>query len=98
MAFKLRQTYALASSLLLCLAGLVARAQSPVRPAPQEKEDVLRVDTELVQTDVAVFDKSGKFVEGLRPEQFEVKVDGQVVPVSFFERVSRGGPRPAAAG
>ena len=71
----------LLSALLLCpLAG--ARAQT------QEKEDVVRVESELVQTDVMVFDKAGKFVEGLGREQFELKVDGRPVPLAFFERVS----------
>jgi VWFA-related protein len=71
----------LLSAVLLCpLAG--ARAQTP------EKEDVVRVESELVQTDVMVFDKSGKFVEGLTREQFELKVDGRPVPLAFFERVS----------
>jgi VWFA-related protein len=71
----------LLSAVLLCpLAG--ARAQT------QEKEDVVRVETELVQTDVMVFDKSGRFVDGLTREQFELKVDGQPVPLAFFERIS----------
>ncbi len=32
----------------------------------------MRVESELVQTDVMVFDKSGKFVDGLTREQFEL--------------------------
>jgi VWFA-related protein len=78
----------LLSALLLCpLAG----AQT------QEREDVVRVESELVQTDVMVFDKSGKFVEGLAREQFELKVDGRPVPLAFFERVSAPLPRGEAA-
>jgi VWFA-related protein len=79
----------LLSAALLCLAALGA-AQT------QEREDVVRVETELVQTDVMVFDKSGKFVDGLTREQFELKVDGRAVPLAFFERVS-GPPKGAAA-
>jgi VWFA-related protein len=37
-----------------------------------------------------VFDKQGKFVEGLKPEQFQLKVNGQPVPISFFELVTTG--------
>lgn len=71
----------LLSALLLCpVAG--ARAQT------QEKEEVVRVESELVQTDVMVLDKSGKFIDGLTREQFELRVDGQPVPLAFFERVS----------
>ena len=59
----------LASAFLLCpLAG--ARGQTP------EQDDVVRVESELVQTDVMVLDKSGKFVDGLTREQFELRVDG----------------------
>jgi VWFA-related protein len=80
------------SAALLCLAaGAGAQTQ-------EKAEDVVRVETELVQTDVAVFDKSGKFVEGLGREQFELKVDGRPVPLAFFERVSGGLPKGPAVG
>jgi len=64
-------------------------------------EDVLRVSTSLVQTDVSVVDKKGQFAGGLQREQFELKIDGRVQPVLFFERVTAGsageGARIAAA-
>ncbi|HEV2761616.1 MAG TPA: VWA domain-containing protein [Pyrinomonadaceae bacterium] len=78
------------AALLLSLslsAGPPARAQQP--PASQD-EEVVRVETELVQTDVTVFDKQGKFVDGLTADQFELKVDGKPQAVSFFERVVAG--------
>ena len=50
---------------------------------------MIRIETELVHTDVTVTDKSGKFVEGLGREQFQVMVDGRAVPVAFFESVAR---------
>jgi len=37
-----------------------------------------------------VFDRQGRFVDGLKPEQFELRVDGKPVQVSFFERVTAG--------
>jgi len=55
-----------------------------------QDDDVLRVNTELVQTDVMVFDKQGRFIEGLKPEQFALKVDGKPQLISFFERVTSG--------
>jgi VWFA-related protein len=69
--------------------------QTPTTPAPtptpqQNEDEVVRISTDLVQTDVMVFDKSGKFVEGLKPEQFELKVDGRETPVVFFDRVRAG--------
>ena len=58
---------------------------------PQQKsDDVVRVFTELVQTDVMVFDKQGHFVNGLTRDNFEIKIDGQVRPIQFFEKVSAG--------
>jgi len=39
---------------------------------------------------VVVVDKQGKFVEGLKPEQFLLKVDGQPVTPSFVEHVIAG--------
>ncbi|MBD0327585.1 MAG: VWA domain-containing protein, partial [Pyrinomonadaceae bacterium] len=68
---------------------------TPSTQKPQETDDILRINTELVQTDVMVFDKSGRFVDGLKPEQFEVRVDGKPVAVSFVERVTAGSTREA---
>jgi VWFA-related protein len=59
----------------------------------QPQEDVIRVNTELVQTDVMVFDKKGNFVDGLKPEQFALKVDNKPQPIAFFERVGSGNSR-----
>jgi len=56
----------------------------------EQDDEVLRVNTDLVQTDVMVFDKQGRFVEGLKPEQFQLKVDGKILPIEFFDRVVAG--------
>jgi VWFA-related protein len=78
---------------LLC-AGIAAEAVYGQQPAPTPAEtpadDVLRISTELVQTDVMVFDKQGRFIDNLKPEQFELKVDGKPQAISFFERVVAG--------
>lgn len=65
------------------------QSQNP-SPPPQSPDDVIRVSTELVQTDVMVFDKKGRFVDGLRPEQFKLSLDGQERKVSIFERITSG--------
>lgn len=88
----------LSSAILVCfLIASVAFAQTQVKPSPQASPqpgpqdiDVVRVSTELVQTDVMVFDKGGKFVDGLQREQFELKVDGKPQPISLFDRVVSG--------
>ena len=35
-----------------------------------------------------VFDKKGRFVDGLKPEQFALKIDNKAQAISFFERVT----------
>jgi VWFA-related protein len=57
---------------------------------PRPADDVVRITTELVQTGVVVVDKQGRFVDGLKPEDFVLKVDGKAVSPSFFERVMAG--------
>jgi VWFA-related protein len=74
---------------LACALLAVALAQAQTKPAPSpEQDDVIRVNTELVQTDVMVFDKKGKFIDGLTAEQFVLKVDNKPQSISFFERVT----------
>src|SRR5438552_16577785 len=60
-------------------------------PSPQHPtDDVIRVNTELVQTDVTVLDKRGRVVAGLKPEQFELRVDAKPQSLAFFEQVATG--------
>ncbi|HEX6647910.1 MAG TPA: VWA domain-containing protein [Pyrinomonadaceae bacterium] len=78
--------FALISSLLLAPVAFSQEAQKPA-------DDVIRITTELVQTGVVVVDKQGKFVEGLKPEQFLLKVDGQPMTPAFVEHVITGTAR-----
>lgn len=96
---KLTQSFTIRPLLILfCLAALItaasmeARAQEQQRPAAQT-DDVVRINTDLVQTTVTVLDKKGHLVEGLQREQFELRVDGKPEPISFFERVTAGSAR-----
>lgn len=79
-------------TVLGCVILTVASASGQTKPAPQQpgRDDVVRVNTELVQTDVMVFDKQGQFVDGLKAEQFTLKIDNKPQPISFFERVFSG--------
>src|SRR6476646_3777206 len=83
-----RTVAAVGLSLLALAPAVVCQTQTP-SPSPQS-DDVLRINTELVQTDVMVFDKKGSFVTGLKPEQFELTVEGKSQPISFFEQVRAG--------
>ncbi|HEV2883983.1 MAG TPA: VWA domain-containing protein [Pyrinomonadaceae bacterium] len=76
----------------LCLSSVLnAPAQEPNRPdSSQRPDEVIRIDTELVQTEVMVFDRDGRFVNHLKPEQFELKLNGNQQSLSFFERITSG--------
>jgi VWFA-related protein len=78
-----------------CLFLFPATVFSQTKPEPPktepEAQDVIKFDTSLVQTDVTVFDKNGRFVDGLKPEQFLLKIDKTQREISFFERVTAGG-------
>lgn len=68
----------------------------PTQASPQGRaEEVVRVRAELVQTDVTAVDRRGRPVEGLAREQFELKVDGRPVELSFFDGVAAGSPEEA---
>ncbi len=76
--------------LLLCaLVCAPVLSQTP-EGGKQDQTEVLRVFTELVQTDVMVFDKEGHFIDGLKKEDFELRIDGQAKPIDFFERIIAG--------
>lgn len=84
----------LSISVVFCLGLLIISAinitAQQTQPKPSKSDDVVRVNTNLVQTDVMVFDKDGKFVKGLKREDFELRVDGKPRDLSFFEQVQAG--------
>lgn len=64
---------------------LTQDAQSPgIAPS-------FRVSTELVQLDVVVTDPSGRAVDTLRAEDFEIRQDGKRLPVRFAEYLNANG-------
>src|SRR5687768_9405554 len=76
--------------ILICVLALSLNTLGQTGSRPQEQSEVVRVFTDLVQTDVMVFDKQGRFADGLRREDFELRIDGKVKPIEFFERISVG--------
>jgi VWFA-related protein len=85
-----------AAALSLLALGLPVQGQNQTPTPSPQADDVLRINTELVQTDVMVFDRRGHFVDGLRPEQFVLTLNGQAKNVSIFERVTSGSSSEAA--
>jgi VWFA-related protein len=68
-----------------------AQAQTPSATSPPvDDDDVIRVNSELVQSDIMVYDKKGHFVDGLKANQFLLKINGQPRSIPFFERVAAG--------
>jgi VWFA-related protein len=76
--------------------GIIIQAQQPKQTESQNAGDVIKIKTDLVQTEVMVLDKKGRFVEGLKPEQFELAINGAARSVSFFEQVTAGSAKEIA--
>ncbi len=75
------------SHLLFVVVLAASQTSFAQNQTPTQDEAEVRITTNLVQTDVAVFDKDGRFVDNLQQSDFELKVDGTSQPLSFFERV-----------
>lgn len=69
-------------SLLMCCAP---RARGQETPKSQDVEEVVTVKSTLVNIDVTVKDKSGKYVTDLSPEDFTVYENGVRQKVVFFD-------------
>ena len=78
------------ASFLLLFPAIVFSQTKPAEPS-SDSQDVIKFETSLVQTDVMVFDKKGRFVDGLKPEQFQLKINNTSREISFFEAVRSGG-------
>ncbi len=69
--------------------GQTKPEQKP-EPPRSDTDDVIKFETSLVQSDVMVFDKNGRFVDGLKPEQFQLKINNAQREISFFEAIRSG--------
>jgi VWFA-related protein len=54
-------------------------------PSQQQSEYVLRVESDLVLVNVTVRDKSGNFVQGLKPENFTILEDNKAQKIVSFD-------------
>ncbi len=74
--------------LAACAAGLgCVLGSSPLlaqRPPHREEEDTLRLTTELVLVNVTVMDDQGKYVRGLRVEDFSLLQEGTPQRIEHF--------------
>lgn len=74
------------------MAFCVVVAQTPTNPQkPQQEiapEDIIRISTALVQTDVVVTDKKDQVIPDLKLDDFELYENGKKQDVKFMEFVS----------
>jgi Ca-activated chloride channel family protein len=71
----------------LVAALIVINTSTPYQPdshAQDQDDDVIRVSTELVVLNATVIDKNGKFVPGLKPNEFHLFEDGTEQKVVTF--------------
>ncbi|HSD46393.1 MAG TPA: VWA domain-containing protein, partial [Pyrinomonadaceae bacterium] len=67
--------------LIAIVVGSVAVAQQP----PQQSDEVVRVKANLVNIDVIVKDKKGKYIPDLRAEDFTIVENGVAQKIEFFD-------------
>ena len=91
----MRKGFALAIGISFLLSNLIAQTpqQSPQQPPPVPErkvslQDIVRITTELVQTDVVVTDKNEQIIPDLKLADFEVFENGKRQDLQFMEFVS----------
>ncbi len=77
----------------LVLAALLAVGLA----AQQTQPPVFRSSADIVEVDAVVRDKNGRFVEDLKPEDFEVREEGQPEKIDLFYVVGASTPSPTTA-
>jgi VWFA-related protein len=85
-------------TLISVIAFWTAIGQTPTSQTPgqQSQEEILRITTELVQTDVVVTDKNDQIVRDLALEDFDVYDNGKKQQLQFVEFVNAEAPADAA--
>ncbi|HEX8501445.1 MAG TPA: VWA domain-containing protein [Pyrinomonadaceae bacterium] len=88
---------ALALTLALLLPAAGQQPPPPTQDTPREREDVVRITSNLVQVDAVVTDRKGRPVPDLRPEDFEIYEDGRPQKITNFSFVTTAAGEPAPA-
>ncbi len=89
---------ALALLLSACMLSATAAAQTATpaqtaQPQQQADDEVIRITSALVQTDVVVADKNDRIVEDLKLSDFEIYENGKRQDVKFMEFINLAGDR-----
>ena len=80
-------------TLLLSLVPAQTRQEPQPRPTQTASDEIVRITTELVQTDVVVTDKNEQLITDLKLGDFEVYENDNRQEISFMEFVSVDSPR-----
>ena len=89
------------AQMLLFSILLPASGQTPTqtqKPASDDKDDIVKINTNLVQVD-AVVTKDGKHVTNLTADDFEIFEDGKrqtITSFAFISNVPGSAPQPVA--
>src|SRR6185295_2381567 len=82
----------LTTGITLVLLISVSLAQTPQTPSPSPQEvapdDVVRISTSLVQTDVVVTDKNDQIIPDLTIDDFKISENGKRQEIKFAQFVS----------
>ncbi|MCU0237993.1 MAG: VWA domain-containing protein [Pyrinomonadaceae bacterium] len=66
---------------------------SPTPPSTVEDDDVVVINTTLIQIDVTVTDKKGKIVKDLKPEDFEIYENKEKQTITNFSFIENQQPK-----
>ena len=77
--------------------GALAEPSSTATPTPAgdatpeevDENDIVRVDTMLVTVPVSVLDRQGRFIPGLKREDFTLLENGEQQPIAYFETAEK---------
>jgi Ca-activated chloride channel homolog len=72
-------------TLMLAVLAPWSMFAQPSTPTPPPASEVFRVKVRLVEVYAAVFDHSGRYVDGLNQDSFEVREDGEPQTIANFE-------------
>ncbi len=75
------QTFLVAVLALLLAASVFAQTKPQQKPP---EDEILRIETELVQIEITVTDKQGKVIKDLKQSDFELKADGKPQEIGYF--------------
>ncbi|HUS09380.1 MAG TPA: VWA domain-containing protein [Pyrinomonadaceae bacterium] len=83
-------------SLIISVSGQKPTASPAPQPEQPDSDSVVRITANLVQVDAVVTDNKGRLVTDLRPEEIEIREDGQKITHFSFVSVEPSAIKPNA--